>query len=408
MKAIVYNFTVPKYVAAKALGKRLPSLYYGKPSALSLKKVKEPKLPTEDWVKIKPIYSGLCGSDMGAIFYNTSPALTPFNSFPSIMGHEVVGYVTEVGANVQEVKVGQRVTVDPYINCTVRGVDEPCPACQQGLQSLCRHKSGTKAFGAGMILGFCSELPGTWSEAFVAHKSMLVPIPDTISDKVAALFEPLSVGLHAVLRQVPKDGENVLVIGGGMIAYTVIAAIRLLGINCTITHLSLLEYQKKAGLELGVDNGVTSTKELEKTMLQLPQTTHHKPLVGEQVYVGGFDAVYDCIGSEESLKTSLGMARERGKVTLVGCAGEIKNLDWTFIWANELSVLGTHAYSKKEVWQGEEISTQKLLIRLLLENPEYPLEQLVTHEYLLKDYRKAIIANIEREKYESIKILFRI
>lgn len=408
MKAIVYNFTVPKYVAAKALGKRLPSLYYGKPSALSLKKVKEPKLPTEDWVKIKPIYSGLCGSDMGAIFYKTSPALTPFNSFPSIMGHEVVGYVTEVGINVQEVKVGQRVIVDPYINCEVRGVNEPCPACEQGLQSLCRNKSGTKVFGAGMILGFCSELPGTWSEAFVTHKSMLVPIPDAIPDKVAALFEPLSVGLHAVLRQVPKEGENVLIIGGGMIAYTVIAAIRLLGINCTLTHLSLLEYQKKAGIELGVDNGVTNTKELKQIMLQLPQTTSHKPLVGEQVYIGGFDAVYDCIGSEASLDQSLSLARERGKVTLVGCAGEIKNLDCTFIWANELSVLGTHAYSKKEVWQGQEISTQKLLVQLLLNNPDYPLEQLVTHEFPLKDYRKAIIANSEREKYESIKILFRI
>src|SRR5699024_11497154 len=72
MKAITYNFSIPKYVAAKALGNRFPSMYYGKPSALALKKVREPKLPNEDWIKIKPIYSGLCGSDMGAIFYKTS------------------------------------------------------------------------------------------------------------------------------------------------------------------------------------------------------------------------------------------------------------------------------------------------------------------------------------------------
>src|SRR5699024_12873128 len=71
-----------------------------------------------------------------------------------------------------------------------------------------------------------SDLPGTWGEAFVAHHSMIIPIPDDIPDKIAAMFEPLSVGLHAVLRQPPKDGEHVLVIGGGMIAYTVLAAIR--------------------------------------------------------------------------------------------------------------------------------------------------------------------------------------
>lgn len=85
----------------------------------------------------------------------------PFNSFPSITGHETVGYVTEVGANVDKVQIGQRVTVDPYINCEVRGVDELCPACEKGLQSLCRNKGGTNAFGPGMILGFSKELPGT-------------------------------------------------------------------------------------------------------------------------------------------------------------------------------------------------------------------------------------------------------
>lgn len=406
MKAVVYNFTVPKYLAAKAAGKRFPSLYYGKPSALSFKNVQEPMLPNDNWIKVKPIYAGVCGSDMGAIFYKTSPSLTPFNSFPSVLGHEVVGKVIEKGENVHDVSFGQRITIDPYINCDVRE-EAPCPACSAGFHSLCHYKSGTEKFGPGMILGFCNELPGTWSEAFVAHKSMIIPIPDTISDKVAAIFEPLSVGLHAVLRQPPKDGENVLIIGGGMIAYTVIAAIRLLEIDCHITQLSLLDYQKEMGLTLGVDQGVTNTNELEARLLQLPNTSSHKPTIGKNVFVGGFDAVYDCIGSETSVDDALRMVSERGKVTLVGCAGELKKLDWTFIWANELSVLGTHAYAKKEVWQGKEMSTQSLLLDLLEKNPNYPLEKLITHEFALEDYEEAIIANVDRKKYASIKTLFK-
>src|SRR5690625_6984254 len=107
---------------------------------------------------------------------------------------------------------------------------------------------------------------------------MVIPSPVLVSDKVAAMFEPLSVGLHAVLRQPPQKGEHVLVIGGGMIAYTVIAAIRLLGIDCHITQLSLLPYQKEMGLTLGVNHGVTNLKELEHMMLQnIPNTHKHKP-----------------------------------------------------------------------------------------------------------------------------------
>src|SRR5690625_3898626 len=408
MKAIVYNLTIPKYIAAKALGKKIPSLYYGKPSALTLKNVEEPQLPNENWVKVKPIYSGVCGSDMGAIFYKTSQALTPFNSFPSVLGHEVVGRVTEVGDKVKKVEAGQRITIDPYINCKVRGMNHLCSACKEGLHSLCRNKSGTDTFGPGMILGFCKELPGTWGESFVAHESMVIPIPDSVSDKVAAMFEPLSVGLHAVLRQPPKKGEHVLVIGGGMIAYTVIAAIRLLGIDCHITQLSLLPYQKQMGLKLGVNEGLTSRRELEKTMLNMPETSRHKPELGRDVFVGGFDAVYDCIGSKESLDDTLRMTRERGKVTLVGCAGVINKLDWSFIWANELSILGTHAYSKKETWQGKETSTQTLLWELIQLHQDYPLDQLVTHKYSLDGYQEAMKANLDREKYHSIKTVFTI
>ncbi|CAM3173966.1 zinc-binding dehydrogenase [Filibacter tadaridae] len=407
MKAIVYDFTVPKYIVAKGLGKKFPSLYYGKPSALEMRNIDEPLLPSSNWLKVKPTYSGVCGSDMGAIIYKTSPALTPFNSFPSVLGHEVVGVVTEVGRDVQKVKVGQRIALDPYITCEVRGRENLCPACSEGFHSLCRYKGGTENFGPGMILGFCKDLPGGWSESVVVHESMAIPVPDTISDKVAAMFEPLSVGLHAVLRQPPKSGEHVLVIGGGMIAYTVIAAIRLLGIDCHITHLSLLDYQREMGLNLGADEALTTRKEVEDFMLTLPETTKHKPMIGKDVFLGGFDAVYDCIGSQGSLDDALSMARERGKVTLVGCAGEIKKLDWTFVWANELSVVGTHAYSKKESWQGKEKSTQELLIELIEQNKDYPLEQLVTHEFSLGQYQEAIIANLDRGKYKSVKTLFR-
>lgn len=408
MKAIVYDFSIPKYVASTALGRWFPSLYYGKLSALSMREVKEPELPGEDWVKVRPTYAGVCGSDMGAILGKTSPSLTPFNSFPSVLGHEIVGLVTDVGEAVSHVQVGERIAVDPYIGCRVRGRQELCPSCADGLPMLCRFKGGDERFGPGMILGFSQDLPGGWAESVVLHKSMVIPVQESIPDQVAALIEPLSVGLHAVLRKVPEPGANILVIGGGMIAYSVIAALRLLDLDCHVTQISLHEYQRDLGVKLGVDEGVISHAELTESMLQLPFTTKHEPVLGRDVFLGGYDVIYDCIGTTESVDDSLRMTKERGDVILVGGAGELKKIDWTFIWTNELSVIGTHAYSQKERWQGEEISTQALLLRLLQENPDYPLEALVTHEFALDEYEEAIVANIERTKYQSIKTLFKL
>lgn len=82
-----------------------------------------------------------------------------------------------------------------------------------------------------MILGYSSEFIGGWSESIVIHKSMVIPVPDFINNYVAAMIEPLSVGLHEVLRKTPKQGDRVLVIGGGTIAYTIIAALKLLNVD---------------------------------------------------------------------------------------------------------------------------------------------------------------------------------
>lgn len=408
MKAIVYDFKKTKYIAAKTLGKRFPSLYYGKPSALSLREVEEPSLPNEHWIKITPTYAGLCGSDRGAILYKTSPSLTPFNSFPSILGHEMIGVVTVIGSAVKTVEVGERIAVDPYIGCEVRGRKTLCPACSEGMHVLCRYKGGDENFGPGMILGFNKDLPGGWAESVVIHESMAIPLKDTISNKVAAMIEPLSVGLHAVLRHPPKKDENVLVIGGGMIAYAVIAALHLLNIDCHITQLSLLPYQKEFGLKLGVDNGLTSNGDLINSLLELPETIRHRPIIGKDVYTGGYDVIYDCIGSRQSIDDSLRMAKERGNVVLAGGAGEIKKIDWTFVWTNELSIIGTHAYSKRESFQGKTISTQQLLLNLIEQHKDYPLDSLITHEFTLDEYEEAIIANIDRQKYKSVKTLFKI
>src|SRR5699024_2160730 len=138
---------------------------------------------------------------------------------------------------------------------------------------------------------------------------------------------------------------------------------------------------KEMGLKMGVNHAISGPNELKSAMLNLPSTSMHRPAMGRQVFKGGFDQVYDCIGSQRSLDDALRSSRARGHITLVGCAGQIDKLDWTFVWSNELTIEGTHAYAKQEEYQGEVLSTQNLLFKLIEKHPQYPLTQLVTHQF---------------------------
>jgi len=212
------------YRALRVLGMRVPRWTGGRLPWLGLSEYTLGELPGPDWVRLRPLLSGICGSDLSLLTGRSSAVLSPFNSFPAILGHEVVAAVEEAGA-VAGVAVGQRVVLDPIISCAVRGLD-PCPGCTAGTPALCRRAS-EGALAPGMLIGFCRDLPGAWSEGMLAHASQLHAVPAQLSDETAALAEPLACGLHAVLAQAPAEGERALVIGGGAIGLGTLAALRM-------------------------------------------------------------------------------------------------------------------------------------------------------------------------------------
>jgi len=153
----------------RLVGRRLPALIGGRMPWLALSRYPIPALPGPDWVRIRPLLAGICGSDTALLTGRASPILSPFASFPAILGHEVVGMVEEAGSAV-EVRTGERVVVDPIISCFVRGL-EPCTDCRDGLPALCRH-AADGSLSPGMLIGYCRDLPGAWSEAMLAHIPM--------------------------------------------------------------------------------------------------------------------------------------------------------------------------------------------------------------------------------------------
>ena len=401
MRAIVFDLRLAKLALAKGLGRFLPQLYYGPGSCLGLREVAPPSLPGPDWAAIQVEMAGVCGSDLALITLHSSPALSPFNSFPAVLGHEIYGRVAAAGAR-SGVREGDRVAIDPLLGCAVRGFQPPCAACARGEAGLCARMTDG-ALGAGMMLGFCKALPGGWSERLVAHKTQLVPVPNAISDEAAVLLEPLSVGLHAVLRRTPRAEEKVLVIGGGPVSCAVLCGLALVENQAEITNLALLPYQAELARRLGAHRAITPADgPVDDQVEKITGASRKKAILGPPTFVGGFDLVYDCVGTEQSLSSALRYVRPGGTLVLIGCAAVLRKIDLTMVWAHELTILGSYTYGLERP-QGRrtfEITAERIA------GGRVPVEALVTHRFALEQYREAIVANLDRAGHRSVKAVF--
>ena len=405
MKAISYDVNLGTFFLGKAIGRQWPGLYYGPLSSLRYVDAPRPARRGEDWAVVEVTHAGVCGSDMAAVCYKSSPALTPFTSFPSILGHEIAGRVVEVGSAVEGIAPGDRVAVEPFLTCASRGLSVACEACREGRYCLCHH-TAEGPMAPGLVMGACRDHTGGWAEYVACHRSQLFKLPDDLSDEEGALVEPLSIGVHAVLRRVPRPGGEVLVIGSGMMAYAAIAALSWLAPGCRVTHMSHLPYQKEAGLALGAHEAICAGEGDDATsrVMAITGAKRHKPLLGRDVLTGGFDHVYDCVGSAQSLQDAFYFTRPRGTIVLVGAPGELPGLDWTFVWSRELSILGTLGYGVEQ-YEEAPVRTFDLTMRLMRERP-LPVGSLVTHRFPLERYQTAIEANLDRQAHRSIKTLF--
>ena len=402
MQSVRYRFSIPNYVAARA-DQRLgaPRLRSGRIPGLEQVELPSPALPGPDWLRLRPRLSGICGSDLALLLGRSGPALSPFTSFPAVLGHEVVAEVTETGSGANGVRVGDRVVVDPVITCEMRGL-EPCPSCARGEPGLCT-EAAEGSLAPGMLIGFCRDLPGGWAEEMVAHRSQIHPVPASLSDESAVLIEPLSVALHAVLKHPPEPTSRILIVGGGTIGLLVLAALRLLDHRATATILVRHPVQGTMAEKLGAERIFPG--DAGDAAVTVAGARCYRPVAGRPVYAGGFAWVYDCVGSARSLDDSLRVAGPHGRVILVGCAGQLPRVDCTFIWARELQVSGSYVYGR-EGSLADAPHTFELALRLLAERPDYPLRDLVTHRFPLVRWREAMAASFRRGSCGAIKVTF--
>ncbi len=371
---------------------------------LRMTEMPEPRLPTAEWVRVRPVLSGICGSDVATLSAKGSIYLSAFTSFPFVPGHEVVGRVLKTGGAVSGFDVGDRVVLEPALGCAVRGLSELCGPCASGHYANCERVTEGD-ISSGVQTGYCRDTGGGWGENFVAHKNQLYAVPESVSDEAAVLAEPLSCAIHGVLEaDVPEDSE-VLVVGGGTIGLLTVAALGRLAPTARVTMAARYEHQRGLGAALGADRVVVAGQGLPAALAELSGASLLPLEIGKPAVIGGFDVTFECTGSGGGIEDAVRWTRARGKLVLSGMPDPNK-LDLTPVWYQELRLIGAYAYGA-EVRNGARRKTFDIALEMLDEDGwAEKIGALVTHRFPLDRRGQAIATAMRPGKHGAIKTVF--
>ncbi|HDP26442.1 MAG TPA: alcohol dehydrogenase [Deltaproteobacteria bacterium] len=399
MKAVQFSVSIPQWLALKTLGHLNRKLFYEGPLAtVKLLDIPEPRLPSDEWVRIRTRACGMCGSDVNLIFLKDSPSASPFTSFPCVLGHELTGEIVEAGQKVDGLESGDLVTIAPHLNCAARGIDPVCPACSAGHIGSCENFA-RGAIAPGMFTGICTDTSAGFAEYLVAHKSQVFRLPEGITPESGAVIEPLAVALQAVLDNRPVAGEHVLIIGGGVIGSLVVQAIRALGIECTITVSEPSMFHAALCRKFGADH-VFCDGDILSRAEELTGAHRYKPMIGPDILMGGFGKIFDTVGSRQTLNASLRSLATGGVLSVVGIGHDI-TLDLTPLWLKLQTIKGVFSYGVTEI-DGRRQHIFDLAIDLVHKGT-VSLSEMVTHTFDLEQFPEMIETNLAKEKNQAVK-----
>jgi threonine dehydrogenase-like Zn-dependent dehydrogenase len=384
-QALELHRSIPRYVAQRTIGRKLPGLIAGPISSLRLVHRESPEPPGPGWARVTPVLSGICGSDLTTLSGDASFYFSALVSMPFVPGHEVVG---TLAGDVNGLQAGQRVVLDPLLGCAARGIEPPCAPCARGDHGLCERVTGGHV-AAGLQTGYCADTGGGWSGSLVAHHSQLHAVPDDLSDAAALMTEPLACAIHAVRRaNVPRDAR-VLVGGAGTVGLLTIAALREFSEAGPIVAVAKHGHQASLARAYGATEVVPPAEALG-VVRRATQAFRLHPERSHPFLLGGADVAFECAGSRESLDLALRATRARGRVVL---AGMPPRADLSPAWFRELEVVGAYSGSgafadSLGMLSGSDIG------RLL--SATYPLDR----------WREAIDHAMSAGRLGSIKIAF--
>jgi threonine dehydrogenase-like Zn-dependent dehydrogenase len=366
---------------------------------MSMLEYPERDLPGDEWARVEVVAGGICGSDLHWFTGATgpSPSLSGYGTLPMELGHEIAGRVVDAGPSC-DIEIGTAVAVDPVIACEARGIKPLCAHCAAGRTSAC-HNFGSRQLTPGMGVGFTMGLGGGWGDQVLAHRSMLHPIPAALPPEVACLHEPVSIAVHGLDRDPPRDGDPILVVGAGIIGLCAVAAARHRAPNSPIVAVAKHAHQADMARAVGATDVVLLDDRGDHIdeLAAFAHTAVHG--TGEnRMLAGGFPYVIEAVGTAAAVTEALRTADGRATLLLLGAAG-LNTVDLTPIWFKELKVIGSFCHAGDGGTHSIDAALE------LLASGALPVDDVITHRFPLDGYREAIAVALDRKASGAIKVV---
>jgi L-idonate 5-dehydrogenase len=326
----------------------------------------DPK-PQEGEVLVRFGAGGICGSDLH--YYHEGRVGDFLLKEPMILGHEVAGEVVRVGPNVTQLREGQRVAVNPTRPCL------KCRYCLAGRSNLCRN---VRFFGSAARF---PHVQGAFAELFTASEGQCIPVPKTLSYRVAACAEPLAVTLHAVAQAGQILGRKVLVTGAGPIGVLVVAAARLAG-AAEIVATDLVDEP----LVTATAMGATRVVNVRSSSLQ------------EFAADGGyFDISFEASGNVRALESCMEATGPGGRIVQVGIMPADKSAaPINKVMAKELELVGTFRFHQEYQWAVDALVSGRINVDPILSGA-FQIADAVEAFGLASDRQKAMKVSLVAE-----------
>ncbi|GMQ98331.1 MAG: L-threonine 3-dehydrogenase [Acidimicrobiia bacterium] len=310
-----------------------------------LQDIEQPSVGPND-VLIKIAKTSICGTDLHIVAWDDWAASTI--PVPMAIGHEYVGVVAEIGSEVGGLAIGQRVSGEGHIVCG------RCRNCQAGRRHLC-----INTVGVGV------DRPGAFAEYLVIPGSNVQPIPDDISDDIAAILDPLGNAVHTALH-FDLVGEDVLITGAGPIGIMAVAIARHVGARYVVVT-DVNDYRLNLARDMGADRELNvTTDSIDETMSELGM-------------IEGFDVGLEMSGQQAALHDMITHMDNGGDIALLGIPPKQAPIDWNDIVFKGLTLQGIYGRRMFETWY-------KMLAML---QTGLNVSPVITHHFPVEDFQDA-------------------
>lgn len=303
--------------------------------------------PGANEVLLKIKKSAICGTDLHIFKWDEWAQRTI--KTPLIIGHEYVGEVVELGSEVHQYRIGERVTVEGHIACG------HCRNCRRGRQHICEH-----------TVGIGVQRDGGFAEYIAVPISNVMRIDARIPDEIVSIMDPLGNACHTALS-FPLIGEDVLITGiGGPIGAMATAICKFAGAR-NVMGTDLSPFRRDLALKMGADVVID------------PRTDDFAESMKKIGLVAGFDIGLECSGSPVAFNDLINHMYNGGKVSLLGILPSSTTIDWSKVIFKGLTLKGIYGREMYETWYHMEM----MLTRGLNIAP------VITHRMSANDFQKA-------------------